>query len=55
MRRRIVIAVLSVVSVVVTAGPAFATHDHFVRAQRQPRGIATSTAGRLEHVYRSFE
>ena len=31
MRRRIVVAVLSMVLVVVTAGPAFATHDHFVR------------------------
>lgn len=31
MRRRIVVAVLSMVLGVVTAGPAFATHDHFVR------------------------
>jgi hypothetical protein len=31
MRRRIVVAVLSMLLVVVTAGPAFAGHDHFVR------------------------
>jgi hypothetical protein len=30
MRRRIVVAVLSIVLVVMTAGPALATHDHFV-------------------------
>jgi hypothetical protein len=31
MRRRIVVAVLSMVLLVVTAGPALATHDHFVK------------------------
>jgi hypothetical protein len=30
MRRRIVVAVLSMVLVVATAGPAFANHPHFV-------------------------
>lgn len=57
MRRRIVVAALSMVLVVVSAGPAFATHDHFVdtpNGKCHQVGSGSTSKGEGHGAYHKF-